>query len=97
MMTAVGQKVDFSGAKRSGNTLAVLPQRATPKISLLTTAPWGCGGNRPEAVLALRLQPAAGMLAQSRLALRPLPSATVSLRLNQRFLKVTLASEEGLG
>gem|GEM_PF-1386169 len=60
MMTAVGQKADFSGAKRSGNTPAVLPQRATPKINLLSTAPWGCGGNRPEAALALRLQPARG-------------------------------------
>jgi hypothetical protein len=70
-MTAVGQKADFSGAKRSGNTPAVLPQRATPKISILSAAPWGCSGNRPEAALALRLQPTAGMLAQSRLASGP--------------------------
>jgi hypothetical protein len=60
-----------SGAKRSGNTPAVLPQRATPKFSFLTIAPWGCGDNRPEAVLVLRLQPAAGMLAQNRLACGP--------------------------
>jgi len=38
MMTAVGQKVDFSGVKSSGNPLAVLPQQATQKISLLSTA-----------------------------------------------------------
>jgi hypothetical protein len=88
MMTAVGQKADFSGAKRSGNTPAVLPQRATPKISLVSTALWGCGGNWPKAALALRLQPAAGMLAQKPPCLRPIPSATVSLRLNQRFLNM---------
>ena len=45
MMTAVGQKADFSGTKRSGNTPAVLTQRATPKIRFLSTAPWGCGDN----------------------------------------------------
>jgi len=68
MLAAVGQKVDFSGVKRSGNTPAVLPQRATPKIPFLSTALWVAVIMKPEASLALHLQPAAGMLTQSRLA-----------------------------
>jgi len=70
-MTAVGQKVDFSGVKRSGNTLVVLPQRATQKISLLTTARWGCGDNRAGGCVGFTLTARKGMLAQSRLACGP--------------------------
>jgi hypothetical protein len=87
MMTAVGQKADFSGAKRSGNTPAVLTQRATPKIRFLSTAPWGCGDNSAGGCVGFAFTARKGMLAQSRLACDPFLTATVSMRLNQRFLK----------
>jgi len=35
----------FPGAKRSGNTPAVLPQQATPENAQILTAPRGCGDN----------------------------------------------------
>ena len=50
----------FPGAKRSGNTHAVLSQRATPENIQILTAPGVAEITEPEAVLASRLQPAWG-------------------------------------
>ena len=45
MMAAEEHLNVFPGAKRSGNTPAVLPQRATPENAQMLTAPRGCGDN----------------------------------------------------
>ena len=71
MMTAVEQKSDFSGAKRSGNTLAVLSKRATQKIKLLLTARKGCRDNRAGGCVGFAITARKGMLTRSRLAFGP--------------------------
>ena len=45
MMTAVNYLTVFQGAKRSGNTLAVLPKRATQENQSNWYSPKGCGDN----------------------------------------------------
>ena len=60
-MMAAEEYLDvFPGAKRSGNTPAVLPQRATPENRQILTAQRVVEITEPEAVLASRLQPAWG-------------------------------------
>jgi len=60
MMTAVNYLPVFQGAKRRGNTLAVLPKRATPENGQRETARRVAAIIEPEAVLASCLQPAWG-------------------------------------
>ena len=60
MMTAVSYLSVFQGAKRSGNTLAVLPKRATQENRQIVTAQRVAAITEPEAVLASCLQPAWG-------------------------------------
>ena len=58
----------FQGAKRRGNTPAVLPQRATPENIQILTAPRGCGDNRAGGCVGFALTARKGMRARSRLA-----------------------------
>ncbi len=60
MMTAVNYLTIFQDAKRSGNTPAVLPKRATQENSQIVTAQRVSAIMEPEAVLASCLQPAWG-------------------------------------
>ena len=60
-MMAAGEYLDvFQGAKRRGNTPAVLPQQATPENIQILTAQRVAEIIEPEAVLASHLQPAWG-------------------------------------
>ena len=60
MMTAVNYLTVFQEAKRSGNTLAVLPKRATQENCQRVTAQRVVVIMEPEAALASCLQPAWG-------------------------------------
>ena len=60
MMTAVNYLTVFQGAMRSGNTLAVLPKRATQENCQRVTAQRVVVIMEPEAALASCLQPAWG-------------------------------------
>ena len=60
MMTAVNYLLVFQGAKRSGNTLTVLPKLATQENGQIVTARRVAVIIEPEAVLASCLQPARG-------------------------------------
>ena len=60
-MIAAGEYLDvFQGAKRRGNTPAVLPQQATPENIQILTAQRVAEIIESEPVLASRLQPARG-------------------------------------
>jgi hypothetical protein len=67
-MMAAGEYLDvFQGAKRRGNTPAVLPQQATPENIQILTAQRVAEIIEPEAVLASRLQPARGCAREAAL------------------------------
>jgi len=67
MMTAVNYLAVFQGAKRSGNTPAVLPKRATQENGQRGTAQRVAAITEPEAVLASCLQPAWGCVHEAAL------------------------------
>jgi len=71
MMAAEEYLRVFQGAKRSGNTLAVLPKRSTQENVQIITAPRGCGDNRAGACVGFVLTARKGMRARSRLACGP--------------------------
>ena len=68
-MMAAEEYLDvFPGAKRSGNTHAVLSQRATPENIQILTAPRGCGDNGAGGRVGFALTARMGLLVRSRLA-----------------------------
>ena len=71
-MMAAEEYLDvFPGAKRRGNTHAVLSQRATPENFQILTAPRGCGDNGAGGCVGFALTARMGMRARSRLACGP--------------------------
>ena len=74
----------FPGAKRSGNTHAVLSQRATPENFQILTAPCGCGDNGTGGCVGFALTARMGMRARSRLACGPLLARSL-LRIRYGF------------
>jgi len=69
MMSAEEYLDVFPGTKRSGNTHAVLPKRATQEnIQILTQPQRGCGDNGVGGCVGFALTARMGMHAQSRLA-----------------------------
>ena len=61
----------LQGAKRRGNTPAVLPKRATPENSQILTAQKGCEDNGAGSCVGFALTARMGMRARSRLACGP--------------------------
>ena len=89
MMSAEEYLDVFPGTKRSGNTHAVLPKRATQEnIQILTQPQRGCGDNGVGGCVGFALTARMGMLARSRLACGPFFPQRPQYDLISDFLKL---------